>query len=129
MFSCSIGDIHFSELPFVLRDFTYINYQREAQREAPSDDPFPGVGIHAAEIMLSLMNVNKSNDKYHSEPSMKLLRSLFSLSNDIQNSRMRLIDTVDKHKLSSKTEQKIPKITLKAALSSWIRSFETAYKH
>ena len=55
LFFTIVGTVNDSNLPFLLRDFTYINYKHDAMREAPEFDKFPYHGAKAINIMIDLL--------------------------------------------------------------------------
>ena len=125
---CRMGSILFSELPFLLRDFTYIDYVHEPQREAPSTDEFPGVGHEAALLINSIISGSGNclppatqNDNY------TFIRDLFQLSSTIQSSRESLMAAVNSHMLASFAVDRLSDSTLSCAHKAWIGTIRYAY--
>ncbi len=114
-----VGDIHFENTPLIYRDFTYIGYIRDIDREAPASDDFPYLGRNAITLASSI--ISESSD-LSTEEAFEQLVSLVETVQQLQESRQ-----VASAKLETLPIPFVESTTFMAATAAWYTSLERCY--
>ncbi|WP_413295487.1 hypothetical protein [Synechococcus sp. MIT S9452] len=120
------GFVKLSNLPTVLRDFTYLNYFVEEERVAPSSDAYPYYGIGAVRIVASLLK-DTSGFNQHCKDPFGLLDSIFNASAEILPSQQRVRGNLNSQLVQQNLLQLIPLETCSLAFRVWRETLVLRY--
>lgn len=113
------GGIHFDSAPSIYRDFSYIGYSQDSEREAPDSDDFPYIGRDAVRIAASFITDGAG---IPSEEAFGLVAELFKSAQQIQESRQAA--TVELETLPLPV---VEPATLMSVTAAWYATLEKCY--
>jgi hypothetical protein len=97
LFINAIGSVHISSTPFLLRDFTYINYTYDVMREAPTTDKYPYHGIEAINIASDLIRYFSPEISIDSGLAEQLISNVIFFGSSLQGTRTMVGNSIDKN--------------------------------
>jgi glycosyltransferase domain-containing protein len=119
LFTCVTGHVIFVNHPLVLRDFTYIGYQRYKKREAPVTDAVPYAGLAAIEFaalfLAEEVDINASD-------AFAIVLSLFKLPEQLSTSKFIVQENLKYLQVPS-----LNHLTLKIATAAWLETYKQCY--
>jgi len=125
-FALKEGFVKLSNLPTVLRDFTYLNYIVEEERVAPSSDAYPYYGIGAVRIVASLLEDTSGFSQDCNDP-FSLLDSIFNASAEILPSQQRVRADLNSQLVQKGLLQLIPLEISSLAFRVWRETLVLRY--
>lgn len=114
------GKVILSTAPLIFRDFMYLDYKMECQREAPSSDKYPYFGNEA--VITSGELIAKKSE-FTKEEAIKFVDYLIHTSENLQRSRNEL-----KGALVFPLAMKIDESDLSIACKAWQKTYKNIYK-
>ena len=84
------GPVFISEKPLLFRDFTYLDYNIDPQREAPDSDQYP---YHGLDAVLALTGLIADEKEMNQEQARLLVDSILLTTRDLQKSRTSVRDS------------------------------------
>ncbi len=122
---CLNGPIYLSDMPVILRDFTYWNYKAESKREAPEYDSLPYTGSYALELICNL--VSARCDGISSQVVKDYYCDYVRLAREIEPSRSLVSKSIDPNLLISECLQTLSDKELSLAFAVWRKTLSICY--
>lgn len=132
LFFNAIGNLKISKIPFLLRDFTYLDYKYDVMREAPNEDKYPYNGERAIQIASQILSQYSTDLQIKESEAEEVISNMLSFGRDLQPIRGVIGKAIDKEVLNTKHLENTELINgqrncLTTAHKIWIKTSKECY--